>query len=289
MTSRFDTELITVAGRDPDEIDTMIRSPYWVRAVSSAGKEAARDGKMLGLLLLGGDNDRPFPDNPWNIPADAGLSRALRHVWEPVATDCPRFIAALHEEVFGLGLIRNVDTWLLVYLYLDGHDGRAGVLTDLAELPSRREHGLLGVLWGEMPISHDPHKVVAALGEPAPEPIRRLAAVHSALGGRTAELNLSEFSAVSLGDSIREDYKDEDPGDYEPDEEFSRALRGEFDRCLPLGRFEGRTDYLDLDSRDPDGTPRVTDVDHQEGVGENTTSLWTWFDESATCFIFDRD
>lgn len=309
----FDAELTTVASRDPIGIETLIRTSHWVTAGSPTDREAARHGRLHGLLLHGGDADLPFPANPWNIPADAGLSQALRHVWDPIAKDCPNFITALHEEVFGLGLIRGADTWLLAYLYLYGHDGRAGALTDLAELPGRTPQGGLDVLWGGAPVPYGPRDVVAALGEAVPVPIRRLAAVHSSLGGTSVTLNFREFSTVSLGDSIREDYDGEDPQDYSPDHDFRRAVRGEFDRCLPLGRFEGRADYLDLDSRDldqdsrdpdqdshdsgasnpdsrdPDGIPRVVDVDFQEGVGTRTTPLWTWFDESAACYIFSRD
>ncbi|SDJ00897.1 hypothetical protein [Nonomuraea jiangxiensis] len=242
-----------------------------------------KDGTTVaGLFLRDGIGDVPFPDNPWDIPADDGLPAALTRVWAPVAELAPRFVAAVRDRTLALALLSRDDgTTALGYLAWYRDDDGSGALIPAPDSldrfadPAIDYH--LSVVVGAAPHHADPTARVPLLAGPVPRPIRDFWAIHHVLkpahgdsvGGALARNTLEFFQ----------------------DDTWSMAakrLGG-----LPPDRFihsVGRADYddyvLDLDVLDGAGNPVVATWAFKEWEVGGHKQFWDWLDSTGTDLIF---
>ena len=277
-----------LAGRDPRGVEQLLQRDTQLRLLGhewSGTLEVAETAELRGLVLLGGAGDVPFAaDSPWGIPAGAGLADALEHVWAPVAGYCAGFLSALRTEVLGLALVAMEGRYLLGYLYLADRKGELPChLKDLAPYTGSNS---LAVLWGTAPTHLGPTDVVPLLEEPLPTGVRDLAAVHASLTSFDFDLHLDHFT-TTLGASTLADYEGEDPSDYGQDEDFVRAVNGEFDRWIQFSApHAGEAYFLDMADRDPHGIPRVA-VTSPDGTSERPGSpFWDWLDQVVPALLW---
>ncbi|MFI7275561.1 hypothetical protein [Streptomyces sp. NPDC049879] len=252
----------------------------------SGSLETAKTAELRGLVLLGGDGGVPFAaDSPWRIPAGAGLAEALEDVWAPVAGNCPGFLTALRAEVVGLALVAMEGRYLLGYLHLADREGE--LPRDLKDLAPYTEWDSLAVLWGTAPTRLGRTDVVPLMDGPLPGGVRDLAAVHASLTSYDFDLRLDLFT-TTLGATTLADYEGEDPADYEPDEDFVRAVNGEFDRWVRFCTCHSAAEayFLDMDDRDSDGVPRVASSGI-DGTSERPGEpFWDWIDQALPSLLF---
>lgn len=213
---------------------------------------------VLGLLLPGGAGDVPFPGNPWNVPRDAGLTRALAQVWRPVADHAPRFVRELHERTLGLALLGD-------------EEGAAR----LAYLMARRADDGLSVAVGSAPRAADPAAVVPQLAGPVPRPVREFWAVHQALD------NGMEWIGGGLDCNTLEFFEDDSWSvvaarlDGLPPDRFVHAAGGaNYDTYL-----------LDLDVLDGAGSPTVARWAFKERQLGGRQPYWEWFEGAGRDLI----
>ncbi|UGQ14736.1 hypothetical protein LO772_14850 [Yinghuangia sp. ASG 101] len=252
----------------------------------SGSLQTAETAELRGLVLLGGDGGVPLAaDSPWRIPASAGLADALEHIWAPVAGNCSGFLTALRAEVLGLALVAMEGRYLLGYLHLAD---RAGELPrDLKDLAPYTGSNSLTVLWGTAPTHLGPTDVVPLMDEPLPVGVRDLAAVHASLTSFDFDLRLDHFT-TTLGATTRADYEGEDPADYDPGEDFVRAVNGEFDRWIQFCTCDSAAEayFLDMDDRDPHDVPRVA-LSSINGTSEPPGEpFWDWIDQALPSLLF---
>ncbi|WP_433175381.1 hypothetical protein [Actinoallomurus sp. CA-150999] len=278
-----------LADGDPRGVERLLRCDTRLRLLGhewSGTLEAAETAELRGLLLLGGSDDVPFAaDSPWGIPAGAGLADAMEHVWAPVAGCCPGFLAALRAEVLGLALVAMEGRNLLGYLYLADRKGE--LPCDLKDLAPYTGSNSLDVLWGTAPTSFGPTDVVPLLDEPLPSGVRDLAAVHASLTSLDFDLCLDRFT-TTLGASTRADYEGEDPSDYGQDEDFVRAVNGEFDSWIRFCTCDSACEayFLDMADRDPHDIPRVA-LSSINGTSERPGDpFWDWLDKAVPSLLF---
>ncbi|MBG6089519.1 hypothetical protein [Actinomadura viridis] len=252
----------------------------------SGSTKAAEAAELRGLVLLGGAGGVPFAaDDPWRIPVGAGLADVLEHVWAPVAGHCPGFLAALRAEVLGLALIALEGRYLLGYLHFADRKGE--LPRDLKELAPYTGANSLDVLWGTAPTSLGPTDVLPLLDESLPPGVRDLAAVHASLTSFDFALHLDRFT-TTLGALTLADYEGEDPGDYDQDEDFVRAVNGEFDRWIQFCTCDsaGEAYFLDMADRDPRRSPRVA-LSGINGTSERPGEpFWHWIDHAVPSLLF---
>ncbi|MEO3825441.1 hypothetical protein [Actinomadura sp. B10D3] len=291
MSIREDNRLWREALADGDArgVERLLRRGIRLRLLAhewSGSLEVAETAELRGLLLLGGAGDVPFAaDSPWDIPAGAGLADALEDVWAPVAGRCSGFLAALRSEVLGLALVAMEGRYLLGYLYLADRSGE--LPRELKDLAPYTGSNSLDVLWGTAPTRLGPADVVPLLDEPLPAGVRDLAAVHASLTSFDFDLCLDHFT-TTLGASTLADYEGEDPGDYDEDDDFVRAVNGEFDRWIRFCTCDSAAEayFLDMADRDPDGIPRVA-LSSINGTSQRPgDSLWNWLDKAVPSLLF---
>ncbi|MGI5201404.1 hypothetical protein ACQEU6_07435 [Spirillospora sp. CA-108201] len=277
-----------LADGDPGGIERLLRRDTRLKLLGhewSGTLEAAETAELRGLLLLGG-GDVPFAaDSPWCIPVGAGLADTLEHVWAPVAGRCPGFLAALGSEVLGLALVAMEGRYLLGYLYLADRGGE--LPRDLKDLPPYTGSNSLDVLWGTAPTRLGAADVVPLLDQPLPAGVRDLAAVHASLTSFDFDLRLDRFT-TTLGASTLEDYEGEDPGDYGQDEDFVRAVNGEFDHWIRFCTCDSAAEayFLDMADRDPHGIPRVA-LSSINGTSQRPGDpFWDWLDKAVPSLLF---
>ncbi|MBC6458958.1 hypothetical protein HKK72_13760 [Actinomadura sp. HBU206391] len=278
-----------LADGDPRGVEQLLRSDTRLRLLGhewSGTLKAAETAELRGLLLLGGAGDVPFAvDSPWGIPAGAGLADALEHVWAPVARYCPGFLAALRAEVLGLALVAMEGRYLLGYLHLADRNGE--LPRDLKDLAPYTGSDSLAVLWGTAPTSLGPTDVVPLLDEPLPPGVRDLAAVHASLTSFDFDLRLDRFT-TTLGVSTLADYEGEDPSDYGQDEDFVRAVNGEFDRWIRFCTCDSAAEayFLDMADRDAHDVPWVA-LSSINGTSERPGDpFWDWLDKAVPSLLF---
>ncbi|MFF5265254.1 hypothetical protein ACFY4C_40765 [Actinomadura viridis] len=275
-----------LAEGDPRGVEQLLRRNTRLALLGhewSGSIKATEAAELRALVLLGGV---PFAaDNPWRIPVGAGVADALEHVWAPVAGYCRGFLTALHAEVLGLALIVLEGRYLLGYLHLADREG--DLPRDLKDLAPYTGANSLNVLWGMAPTSLGPTDVPPLLDEPLPSSVRDLAAVHASLTSFDFALNLDRFT-TTLGALTLADYEGEDPGDYDQDEDFVRAVKGEFDRWIQFCTCDsaGEAYFLDMADRDPRGIPRVA-LSGINGTSERPGEpFWDWIDSAVPSLLF---
>lgn len=286
-----------LAARDRALVEELLRADTRLALMgheASGSMRTVETAELRGLLLLGGDHDDgdsdgrdvPFAaDAPWRIPDGTGLAGALEHVWAPVAAKCPQFVAVLRAEVLGLALVRMDGAYLLGYLHLADRSGE--LPRDVRDLPPYTGSDSLTVLWGTAPTRLGTADVVPVLGGPLPTGVRDLAAVHARLATFDFDMALDRFT-TTLGATTRADYEGEDPAEYGPGEDFTRAANGDFDRWIRFCTCDSAAEayYLDLDDRDPGGVPRVA-LSGINGTSERPgDAFWDWVDEVAPSLLF---
>ena len=235
---------------------------------------------VVGLLLRGGVGDTPFPDNPWGIPPDADLAKALARVWTPVDGFAPRFVTAAHDRTLGLALLIDENgTPTLCYLTWKRYDGPEGLVDPPDSLdrfadPERDYH--LSLVFGSAPHVADPTTVVPLLAGPVPRPVRDFWAIHYSLD------NGWECIGNSLGCNTLEFFGDE-----------SWTVVAERLEGLPPDRFVhavGNANYdtylLDLDTLDSADNPTVAHWAFKEGQIGDHKQYWEWLDSTGTDLIF---
>ena len=278
-----------LAEGDPRGVEQLLRRDIRLVLLGhewSGSIKAAEAAELRGLLLLGGGGDVPFSaDSPWRIPADAGIADALEHVWAPVAGCCPGFLTALRAEVLGLALVALEGRYLLGYLHLADREGE--LPCDLKGLPPYTGSNCLTVLWGTAPTRLGSTDAIPLLDEPLPAGVREFAAVHSSLTSFDFDLRLNRFT-TTFGALTLEDYEGEDPGDYDQDEDFVRALNGEFDRWIQFCTCASAAEafFLDMADRDPHGVPRVASSSINGTSERPGDPFWNWIDHAVPSLLF---
>jgi len=236
---------------------------------------------VAGLFLRGGVGDVPFPDNPWGIPADAGLAEALTQVFAPVAGFAPRFVAAAHDRTLGLALLLDEnDTPALGYLtWKRGDDGpeQLAATPDSLERfadPTRDFH--LSLVVGSAPYIADATAVVPLLSGPVPRPVRDFWAIHYSL----------DYGWGSIGGGLDCNTLEFHDGD-------SWSVVAERLGGLPPDRFAhsvGSANYdiyvLDLHMLDAGGNPTVAHWAFKERQLDGHRQYWEWLDTTGTNLIF---
>ncbi|UGQ11326.1 hypothetical protein LO772_31775 [Yinghuangia sp. ASG 101] len=277
-----------LADGDHDGVEQLLRSETRLALLGhewSGTLQAAETAELRGLLLVGGD-DAPFAaDSPWSIPGGVGLVGALEHVWASVAGKCPDFLTMLRAEVLGLALVAMNDRYLLGYLHLS--DRSRELPRDLRDLAPYTGSDSLTVLWGTAPTRLDQTAVVPLMDEPLPGGVRDLAAVHARLTSFDFDLRLDHFT-TTLGASTLADYEGEDPADYDRDEDFARAVNGEFDRWIRFCTCDSAAEayFLDMGDRDPHDIPRVA-LSSINGTSERPGEpFWDWIDQALPSLLF---
>lgn len=276
-----------LSGADVSGVEALVREDLSLRLLAAellGSVEPAETAALRGLLLRGGEGTVLFPaGNPWGISADH-LAGALEQLWAPVAERCPGLVRALRDEVLAVVLVEMGGRWLLGYLYLERRDAPPPRhLRDLG--PYERFAPSVLLLWGTAPTVYGPDQVVPALGEPLPPGVRDLAAIHADLRSFDVDVRLDRFMGA-LGTSLRAHYDGEDPADYAPDDEFTRALNGEFDRWIGVSRCDSAVsaDYVTMDRRDPDGAPMMAWKNQDETGGHQR--FWDWADFGIPSLVF---
>lgn len=256
-------------------------------AVHEAVRYLAHDGLTLqGLFLQGGAGDVPFSPNPWNVPADAGLSQALTRVWRPIAELAPRFVEVLRARTLGLALLADHGGapslgYLLWGRNADRDASREQALLRAArapitldELGDRRGDAFLRVVVGTAPRVVDPAAVVPLLAGPIPVPVRDFWAVHHGLGSRLGGRIGGDLRYNTLGffDGDGWDAVTERTGGHPPDRFVHDVGSGDYDSYV-----------LDLDMLDPAGNPTVARWAWKEWVIGDHKQFWDWLDTDGTC------
>lgn len=244
-----------------------------------------REGTTVaGLLLPDGIGDVPFPDNPWGIPADAGLDAALTRVWAPVADFAPRFVAAVHDRTLALALLTQSDgTAALGYFAWSRDDDSSGALLPAPDSldrfadPDLDYH--LSIVVGATPHLTDPTAVLPLLAGPVPRPIRDFWAIHHSL-----EPTYGDPVGGALSMNTLEFFHDDSWS------VAAKRLGG-----LPPDRFvhsAGHANYdiyvLDLDVLDAAGNPTVATWAYKERVVSHHKQYWDWLDSTGTHLVFGR-
>ncbi|MEV0231917.1 hypothetical protein [Nonomuraea sp. NPDC050786] len=239
---------------------------------------------VTGLFLPDGIGDVPFPDNPWGISADAGLSAALKHVWGPVADLAPRFVAAVRDRTLALALLTEDDgaPALGYFAWHRDDDGSGHLIPAPDSLDRFADPALdyhLSLVVGAAPHLTDPAAFVPLLAGPVPRPIRDFWAIHHSLRPAYGDTIGGPLSMNTL------EFFDDDSWNA-----AARRLGG-----LPPDRFVhsvGHADYdaylLDLDLLDGAGNPTVATWAFKEWVVSDHKDYWDWLDSTGTRMIFGR-
>lgn len=245
---RHELTPVLVARREATAIEEVIRArthlPWSVR----------------GMLLEGGVGDVPFPANPWGVPPDADLDRALSHIWHPVEPLAPRYSVLLRRHTVGLVLMADADgntalTYLTVLTedqYTSSEPSAWDVGGPRIRLDAVAEPGSGLVLQfprGTAPRAVDPHAVLPLLGGPVPAPLRALWAVHHQLGCIGGDLS------GNVLDFVDDDW----------DEGLERTGGAPPDRIV---RSVGEADFVSY----------VLDLDILDTAGHLTVACWAWKD-----------
>jgi hypothetical protein len=239
---------------------------------------------VAGMFLPDGIGDVPFPDNPWGIPASAGLDAALTRVWGPVAGLAPRFVAAVRDRTLALALLTEADgTAALGYFaWSRGDDGSGRLIPPPDSLDRFADPDIdyyLSVVVGAAPHLADPTAVVPLLAGPVPRPIRDFWAIHHSLKPTYGDSVGGALSCNTL------EFFDGDGWSV-----AAKRLGG-----LPPDRFVhsvGHADYddyvLDLDVLDGAGNPTVANWAFKEWEVSDHKQYWDWLDSTGTDLIFGR-
>lgn len=231
-----------------------------------------RDWSVRGMLLEGGEGDVPFPPNPWGVPPDADLDRALAHIWHPIAGLAPRFSALLRRHTVGLVLVADEDgTTALTYLtvvteeqYQSYEPSAWEIGGEPIRLAEVAEPGVvLQFPMGTAPHAADPHATLPLLAGPVPAPLRAFWAVHHRLGNIGGDLR------GNVLDFVDDDWETglQRTGGTPPD----RIVRS-------VGEGDFATYVLDLDILDPAGHPTVARWDWKEWNLGDHRKFWDWLD-----------
>lgn len=236
---------------------------------------------VAGLLLPDGIGDVPFPDNPWDIPANAGLAAALTQVWAPITDLAPQFVAAVHDHTLALALLTGDDgSTALGYFTWHRDDELVPPPEHLDQFADPAIDYYLSIVVGAAPHLTDPTAVVPVLAGPVPRPIRGFWTIHHFLGQQPYDHSIGGALDINTLEFFNDD---------------SWSVAAERLGGLPPDRFVHSVGYddfvtyvLDLDVLDSSGNPTVVAWDWKAWEVGGHKQFWDWLDSDGAELIFGR-